>query len=235
MVLFGNLLHDGTMMPQAKIVYLGLLDGDRATGAPRGERHLSSLARGVVAASHGRLSVELLSCGPVAECRTICPGVVRRVLPWASHPRTAWDASSWEIPAALADMALLHLHDGFSRACEFGLLVAKQCRKPVCVTEYGLSGHWLSNELALGELADTLICHSPAVAGSLRAGVPVKVVSGNVNPYWFGVAAQWPIGTPLPPAGPDDERPPVVDYATLGGELSAIYWRLLPQLQEAAA
>ncbi len=222
-------------MPHIKIAYLGLFDGDRATGSPRGERHLLSLARGIVAASPGKVTVELLSCGPVPGCRPLCPGVVRRVLPWVGPPRTPWDAGSWELPDALADAALVHLHDGFSRACEIGLLLAKQRQTPVCLTEYGLTGHWLSVELGLHELADTVICHSPAVAANLRAGAPLEVVSGDVNPHWFGVPAQWPIATPLPPAGPEDETPPAIDYAKLGREMSAIYRRLLAKSQEAVA
>jgi hypothetical protein len=223
------------MMPQTKIAYLGLLDGDRASGSPRGERHLSALARAVVAASQGTLAVELLSCGPEPECRTLGPGVVRRVLPWIGLPRTPWDANSWELPAALADAALVHLHDGFSRACEIGLLFAKQWQKRVCMTDYGLTGHWISVELGLCALADVVICHSHSVAVKLPAGVPVEVVSGRINPYWFGVAAEWPSSSPIPPWGPDDETPPAVDYVTLGAELSAIYRHVLARSREAAA
>jgi len=222
-------------MPQTKIAYLGLFDGDRASGFSRGEEHLLALARGVLAASQGRLSVELLSCGPAPECRPLCPGVVKRVLPWAGRPRTPWEAGSWQLPAALADASLVHLHDGFSRACEIGLLVAKQRHVPICLTEYGLVGHWLSIELGLQALADMMICHSQSVAVPWRARMPVEVVSGRVNPHWFGVASEWPLTAPVPPACPDDELPPDVDYATLGAELSAIYHKVLVRHREAAA
>ncbi|HEV3003048.1 MAG TPA: hypothetical protein VGX78_01240 [Pirellulales bacterium] len=222
-------------MPQTKIAYLGLLDGDRATGSPRGEQHLSALARAVVAASQGDVAVELLSCGPAPQCRSLSPGVVHRVLPWVGQPRTAWDACSWEIADALADADLVHLHDGFSRACEVGLLIAKQWSKPVCLTEFGLTGHWLSVELGLRELADVVICHSPSVAAKLHTGTCVELVSGQVNPHWFGIPAEWPIPTPLPPAASDDERPPEVDYDSLGAELSSIYRPLLAKHREAAA
>jgi len=222
-------------MPHTKIAYLGLFDSDKATGSPRGERHLLALARSVVAGSAGNVRVELLSCGPAAECRPLCPGVVKRVLRWAGRPRTPWDASSWELPAALADASLVHLHDGFSRECEIGLLVAKQQRTPVCISEYGLIGHWLSIELGLHALADMVICHSASVAAPWRGVAPVEVVSGHVNPYWFGVASEWPRTIPVPPADRADESPPDVDYVTLGAQLSAIYRRLLARQQEAAA
>ncbi len=222
-------------MPQTKIAYLGLFDGDRASGLSRGEGHLLAMARGVVAASRGTVSVELLSCGPASECLPLCPGVVKRVLPWAGRPRTPLDAASWELPATLADASLVHLHDGFSRACEIGLLVAKQRHVPVCLTEYGLVGHWLSVELGLQALADMMICHSQAVAVHWRARVPVEVVSGRVNPHWFGVAPEWPRTAPVPPACPEDDSPPVVDYATLGAELSSIYRKVLARHREAAA
>jgi len=206
-------------MAQIKIAYLGLFDGDQATGSPRGERHL----------------LALLSCGPKPECRPLCPGVVKRVLPWAGRPRTPWDASSWELPAALADASLVHLHDGFSRACEIGLLVAKQLRTPVCVTDYGVVGHWLSLELGLNALADAVIRHSQSVAAQAHSSVPHEVVSGRVNPHWFGVASEWPGATPVPPADSEDEAPPAVDYATLGTELSAIYRKVLMRHRETAA
>jgi hypothetical protein len=222
-------------MPQTKIAYLGLLDGDRATGAPRGERHLSAVARGVVDASQGEFAVDLISCGPTPECRSLSTGVIHRVLPWAGQPRTPWDACSWELADSLSGVALVHLHDGFSRICEVGLLVAKQWSKTVCLTEFGLTGHWLSLELGLDELADVVVCHSVAVAAKLRAGLCVEVVSGRVSPHWFGVASEWPNPTPQRASGRDADTPPEVDYVALGAELSSIYRRMLAKRREAAA
>lgn len=219
-------------MKPITVAYLGLLDSDRATGTRRAEEHLTRLAQAVAAQSGYGWTVEIMSAGREAGTQPISAGVVRTILPIAGKPRTPWDAVSWRLPEALARADLVHLHDGFSRLGEAALLIAKQSRQPVCITEYGLNGHWLSSELGLTELADVVICHCPALAGRLQSTRPVEVVPAIFDVAALGMPAAWPSTNCLPLRTPQIPR---ADYHAAGAGLHAIYHRLLTQTVEIAA
>lgn len=205
------------------VAYLGLLDNDRATGTRRAEEHLTRLAQAVVAASGYGWTVEIISAGETPETQTVSAGVVRTVLPLAGKPHSPWNAVSWQLPEALARADLIHLHDGMSRLGEAALLVAKQSCQPLCITEYGLTGHWLSTELGLIELADVVICHAPEVPRRLTTTRPVEVV-----PCPLDVAS---LGMP----GVMTHSAAVIDYRSVGERMFAIYHRLLGTALEVAA
>lgn len=219
-----------------RIVYLGLLASDRATGLRRAEEHLLALAESVVGHSRGEATVDIVSCGDAVGRRVVGAGVSRTVLPFAGTPRTPWDAASWQLPERLAECDLVHIHDGFSRLGELGLLVAKQLRKPICVTEYGVKGHWLGIELDLPRLADAIICHSAAVAAEVIAAAegdrPIELLEADIDARWFGVPADYP--TPACTAIAANE-PRHIDYDALGARLHGIYDRLAIASLEAAA
>lgn len=219
-------------MKTITVAYLGLLDSDRATGTRRAEDHLTRLAQAVAVRSGYGWTVEIFSAGAEAGTRTVSPGVVRTILPIAGKPRTPWDAVSWQLPDALARADLVHLHDGFSRLCEAALLLAKPSHQPICLSEYGLNGQWLSSELGLIELADVVICHSPELARRLATTRPVEVVPCNLDVAGLGVPANWPSPGCLPPP----RRPsPRIDYRPAADGLYSIYHRLLAQTLEVAA
>jgi hypothetical protein len=219
----------GFFMPSKPIhiTYLGLLESDRANGLGRAEAHLARLAEGVVAGSNGRATVELISCGPQPRSHELSPGVLRTVLPMAGRPATAWDALSWDLPERLANTDLVHLHDNFSRACEVGMLLAKQERRPVCYTEYGARGDWLFVELGLAELADAVICHSPDVARETGLVKSPLVIPCAIDIDWLGVPKNWPSAEcrsadqSVPAAEPD------MAYDAVGEALYSIYDQLL--------
>lgn len=217
-----------------RIVYLGLLASDRATGLCRAEEHLIALAESVVGHSRGRATVDIVSCGETVGQRVVGAGVSRTVLPFAGTPRTPWDAASWQLPQHLADCDIVHIHDGFSRLGELGLLVAKQLRKPICVTEYGIKGHWLGIELDLPRLAGAIVCHSATVAAEMAAAgdVPVELVEADIDVRWFGVPADYPTPACTTIAADDSRH---VDYDALGARLHGIYRRLAVASLEAAA
>lgn len=217
-----------------RIVYLGLLASDRATGMRRAEEHLTALAESVVGHSRGQVSVDIVSCGEAVGRRVVGAGVSRTVLPFAGTPRTPWDAASWQLPEQLAECDIVHIHDGFSRLGELGLLVAKQLRKPICVTEYGVKGHWLGIELDLPRLADAIICHSATVSAEVTAADgdrAVELLEAEIDVRWFGVPADWP----TPACTTIAAEPPHVDYDALGARLHVIYDRLAVASLEAAA
>jgi hypothetical protein len=219
-----------------RIVYLGLLASDRATGLRRAEEHLTALAHSVVGHGRGASTVDVISCGEAVGRRMLGTGVYRSVLPFAGTPRTPWDAASWELPERLADCDLVHIHDSFSRLGELGLLVAKQLRKPVCVTEYGVKGHWLGIELDLSRLADAIVCHSATVAEGLRSAAgeaPIELLEAGIDAAWFGVPADWPAVACATIAADNERRQ--IDYDALGARLHAIYHRLALGALEVAA
>ncbi|HWB10473.1 MAG TPA: hypothetical protein VG826_14690 [Pirellulales bacterium] len=218
-----------------KIAWLGLLDSDDATASTRAQDHLVRLARHVVLASRHAWSIDVISCGRNPGCRALGAGVERVVLPVAGSPRTFWDRVSWALPAALSAADLVHLHDGFSRSCEVGLLIARQARKPICMTEWGVEGYWLSTELALRELADVVVCHDVAVANSLVSAKRVELATLGIDVRRIGVPAAWPqnhcldaesLGTAMPT---DDE------YAAAGNTLYGTYRGLVDRVRRAAA
>lgn len=223
-----------------RIAWLGLLDCDDATGNSRAHDHLVALAQQVAAASGFGWSIELVSCGGESHRRSVSAGVERVTLPIAGVAKTVWDRTSWELPAIIAGAVLVHLHDGFSRSCELALLLAKQLRKPLCVTHWGIEGHWLSSELSLVELADVVVCHgrtatdSPAGAELVRCDVDIRQI---------GVPAPWPANhcredgllRPSSNFGDSLGRPTSDQYVAAGKSLYHIYHRLIANSRRAAA
>jgi hypothetical protein len=217
-----------------KIAWLGLLDSDEVTASTRAQVHLSNLARQVVAASDYAWSIDLISCSRHPGCHRLAQGIQRVVLPVAGHPRTVWDRISWALPAAISSADLIHLHDGFSRSCEMALLIAKQAHKPVCMTEWGLDGYWLSAELDLRELADTIVCHDASVAHAVTSSKPVELVPCNVDIRQIGVPTSWPANQ-CTDSGSRAELPADEEYVTAGAALCGVYRRLVASPRRAAA
>ena len=222
-------------MPLAKIAYLGLLDGDLAYGDARGEEHLTRLAESVANAWPGGCEVELISCGPRPRVERLRSRVVRRELPLSGSPVTPWDACSWQLPSVLADADVVHLHDYHSRTCELALLIAKQQRKFLCLTDYGVTANWLTIELDLQRLADVVICHTADAAAKSAAFDNAEFLPAEISLEWFGVPAEWPSRCFIPSTRPRDGRTPRIDYASLGERLQAIYRRAAAKPLEAAA
>jgi hypothetical protein len=218
-----------------RIAWLGLLDSDDVTASTRAQDHLAGLAEHIVLASRHAWSIELVSCGRNPGCHALGTGVDRVVLPTAGSPRTVWDRASWALPAALETVDLVHLHDGFSRSGEMALLIAKQSRKPVCVTEWGVEGYWLATELALRELADVIVCHDVAVANNVASSRPVELVTLGIDVRQIGVPASWPQNHCLATADRDDVVLLDAEYAAAGARLYGIYETLVGSLRRAAA
>ena len=165
---------------------------DRVFSAPgrrarrRRRRFALNLAKGVVERSGGRYEVELVS---VSRRAGVPDGRARRVGPPAARrragPKTPLDAVSWEIPEAFADADLVHLHQAYTRGAEVGLLVAKQQRKPVCVTDHGAVDEPAGQAARLLDLVDRVIAYSDFGASLYRTSAPVTVVKGGVDATWF--------------------------------------------------
>jgi glycosyltransferase involved in cell wall biosynthesis len=172
-------------MAQRKIAFVTPLYFSDESCIGGGERYPSNLARGVVAASGGVYSVEILSFGARPQTLPIAPGITLRVLEAVGRPANPVDALSWDLPAALADADLVHIHQMYTRSCEVALLVAKQQRKPVCMTDHGGNSSSLGQKVGFLELADLIISNSEFGAAMHQTGTRKVVVLGGVDARFF--------------------------------------------------
>src|SRR5258708_1535873 len=109
-----------------KIAYLSPLYFDEGSSLGGGERLPLNLANWVVAGSGGRYEVELISFSNAPCRRKVGPGVSLRILTATGRPKNPLDVVSWELPEAIADSDLVHIHQAYTRCSEVGLLVAEQ-------------------------------------------------------------------------------------------------------------
>ncbi|MDB5350035.1 MAG: glycosyltransferase [Planctomycetota bacterium] len=172
-------------MSPRKVAYLTPLYFDEASCLGGGERYPLNLARGVHHASGGRCRVELISFGAAARQLDLAEGVGLRVLPMARKPANPLDVVSWHLPDALVDCDLVHIHQAYTRCAEIGLLVAKQQRKPVCITDHGGFASPLGLEVGHLELADRIIAYSDFGASFYRTTRPITVIKGGVDAWHF--------------------------------------------------
>ncbi|MEO6809110.1 MAG: glycosyltransferase family 4 protein, partial [Isosphaeraceae bacterium] len=173
-------------MARRKVAYLTPLYFDEASCLGGGERYPLNLARGVVASSRGRYAVDLISFGDAPRQLPLAPGITLRVLPVAHKPANAVDVVSWDLPRALADADLVHIHQAYTRCSEVGLLIAKQQRKPVCITDHGGFSSPLGLEIGSLDLADRIIAYSDFGASLYpKTRTPITVIKGGVDADLF--------------------------------------------------
>jgi hypothetical protein len=157
-------------MVSTRIAYLTPLFYDKSVAHEADRQFLLALARGIIQASQGPWQVDVISYGDVAGREALEAGLTLRLLRAARRPILPWDVLSWELPEALADADLVHIHDFATRTGEMGLFVAKLLRKPVCVSDLGNRSSDLGSDLQIADLADRIICFS-------ECGVTVRAVN----------------------------------------------------------
>jgi len=207
-----------------------------------GERYPLNLARGVVEGSQGVCEVELISFGASSFHRQLYPGVTLRVLKAAGPPRNPLDVVSWDLPTAIADADLVHIHQAYTRCSEMGLLVAKQQRKPICITDHGGSTSPLGGQVGSLELADRIICYSQFGASLYRSRTPIIVIKGGVDAAHFTLPTNRPprdrvlyVGRLLPHKGIDQliaAMPRELPLTVCGRCYHDDYFRLLRKLAQ---
>jgi glycosyltransferase involved in cell wall biosynthesis len=197
-------------MAACKVAYLSPLYFDERSYLGGGERYPWNLARGVVEASRGTCAVELISFGEAPHRRVLAPGVGLRVLTASRRPRNPLDVLSWELPDAVAEVDLVHIHQAYTRCGEVGLLVAKQFGKPVCVTDHAGDSSPLGYRLGSLELADRIIAYSDFGASLYHTQTPIDIIKGGVDAALFTPPAHRPprdrviyVGRLLPHKGID--------------------------------
>jgi glycosyltransferase involved in cell wall biosynthesis len=186
-----------------RIAYLTPLYFDEGSCLGGGERFPLNLARGVAEGSGGRYEVDLISFANEAGRREVAPGVGLRLLRAAGRPRNPLDVVSWELPDAIADADLVHVHQAYTRCAEVGLLAAKVQRKPTCVTDHGGMSSPLVKQLGVLDLVDRVVAYSDFGASLYQTSTEVTVIKGGVDASRF-----------TPP-----ESPPVRDRVLYVGRL----------------
>ena len=150
-----------------------------------GERYPLNLARGVVASSGGSYAADLISFGPSARSYSLGPGLTVKVLKAARPPLNLLDVVSWDLPAAIADADLIHIHQAYTRCAEMALLIAKQQGKPIVVTDHGGTTSSLGTSVGALELADQVVAYSDFGAALYRTRTPISIVRGGVDASHF--------------------------------------------------
>lgn len=223
-----------------KIAYLAPLYFDERSYLGGGERYPLNLAKGVVEASRGRFEVELISFGESPRRQAMAPGVSLRVLTAAGRPHHPLDMVSWELPEALADADLVHIHQAYTRCSEAGMLVAKQLRKPICVTDHGGTSSPFVEQLGVLDLVDQIVAQSDFAASFFRTKTPIEVIKGGVDASRFTPSTS-PIkrdrvlflGRLLPHKGIDQliaAMPPELPLTVCGRAYDPGYFQLLGTL-----
>ncbi len=150
-----------------------------------GERYPLNLSRGIVEGSGGAYSVDLISFGPASRSYRLAPGLMVRVLAAARPPINPLDVVSWELPAAIADADLIHVHQAYTRCSEVAYLVARQQGKPIVVTDHGGTTSTLGTSIGSLELADHIVSNSRFGAALYRTSTPITVIKGGVDGAHF--------------------------------------------------
>ncbi len=150
-----------------------------------GERYPLNLSRGIVESTGGAYSVDLISFGPKTRSYPIAPGLTAKILKAARPPINPLDVVSWDLPAAIADADLIHVHQAYTRCSEMAYLVARQQNKPIVVTDHGGTTSTLGTSVGALELADHIISNSKFGAALYRTSTPITVVKGGVDGAHF--------------------------------------------------
>ena len=167
------------MSAHTTIAYLSpLYIEDRSEAAVEAEP-LIHLARSVVRASRRTCGVEVIAFGPAGRERDLMPGVRLRVLPIAHRNGHPLDVLSWDLPLALAQADVVHIHQAHTRTGEMGLLIARLQRKPVCLSIQGEASSRLVDAVNFLALADCVVeLGDPAEDGPRLARLYRRLAGG---------------------------------------------------------
>lgn len=167
-----------------RIVYLTPLYFNERSCLGGGERYPLNCARGVVEHAPGDYCVDIISYDKLPSQHVIQPGVTLRLLS-AVNQNDPLNVLSWDIPAAIADADLVHIHQAAMRASEVSLWVAKQQRKLVCLTDHGSTTSTVGIFPNRLELADQIVCYSDYGVSLLHTRTPIEVIRGGVDTTYF--------------------------------------------------
>ncbi|HEV8062173.1 MAG TPA: glycosyltransferase family 4 protein [Gemmataceae bacterium] len=171
-----------------KIVYLSPLYFNEKSCLGGGERYPLNCARGVAEASRGTCTVEIISYDKKPAYHEFQPGVSLRLLPAAKFADPL-NVLSWDLPAALAQADLVHIHQAAMRASEVALWVAKLQGKLICVTDHGSTTSTVGIYQDRLEVTDRIVCYSDYGASLFHTKTPIEVIKGGVDCSFFQLPA----------------------------------------------
>jgi glycosyltransferase involved in cell wall biosynthesis len=229
-------------MALKKIAYVTPLYFDERSCLGGGERYPLNLAQGVVHASGKTCSVELISYGESSGWQMLKPGVSLRILRADNRPASPLDNCSWELPGAIADADVVHIHMAYTRSNELALILAKQQRKPLVVTDHGGESSTIGKNLGSLDLADRVTAYSQFGASLYATTTPVEVIKGGVDGTLFHPPAKpWKrdrvlyVGRLLPHKGIDiliQALPPELPLTVCGRPYNPAFYQYLERLAE---
>jgi glycosyltransferase involved in cell wall biosynthesis len=147
-------------------------------------RYLLNLACGL-AEAEASCRVAVVAFGSRPRQERLETDVSLQVLAAPFRPEQPRDLLAWELPQALRDADLVHVHQPGSQTGQAGLLLARLAHKPVCVTDHDSAGTDLGAALRLLTLAQGLVCPSEFIRSLAPAGVATAVVPPGVDlEYW---------------------------------------------------
>ncbi len=202
-----------------------------------GERYAQSLAEAVAAEG---VSVDVVSFGPEPQVRELGPNLRLLVLPARRIGPAAVDITSWQLPAALRDCDVVHVHQLFTRCGEAAVLAARALGKPVVGSDHGADTSSMGRRAGFLHLLSAIVCYSDFGASHFPRDLPVVVLKGGVDGDRFTPSAGSPVregflycGRVLPHKGVDlliEALPRDASLTVCGREGDATYRRDLRRL-----
>jgi glycosyltransferase involved in cell wall biosynthesis len=157
-----------------------------------GERYVLNIARGLVRASSGETTVEVIAPAPERFRRQLEPGVSLRGVPVHPPDATYGDGVSWELVEAVAEADVIHVHQAFTHFGEAAALAARVFGRTLCITDHGGMTSLVGRRLGLIELADAAVAYSRFGAAALGESPKVTIVEGGVDCAFFRPADHQP-------------------------------------------
>jgi glycosyltransferase involved in cell wall biosynthesis len=168
-----------------KVVHISPLYFEEGSHLGGGERYPANLARGIVGAARGTVSIEILSFGSQEAEVALAGGVVLRVLKGCRSRASNLDAFSWDLPAHIERADLVHVHQPYTATGQVASLLAKRHGIPLVATDLGGISNRIGHRLASLDLADRVVSISEFGASILMTATESAVVRGGVDAEFF--------------------------------------------------
>jgi glycosyltransferase involved in cell wall biosynthesis len=144
-----------------------------------------NLARGLVRAAPGELSVEIVAPAQEPIEQELDPGVSLRGI--TVHPAGAayGEGVAWELADIVSRADVVHVHQVFTRFGEAAALAARVFDRRLCITDHGGMTSPVGRRLGLVDLADATVAYSRFGASVLGPSPKVTVIEGGVDAGFF--------------------------------------------------
>ncbi|MFL5844067.1 MAG: glycosyltransferase family 4 protein [Solirubrobacteraceae bacterium] len=149
-----------------------------------GERYPLNLARGLIAADSD-VHVDIVAPGPVVGSVVAGPRLNLCTVPVAVEGESDLDHIAPEIWEPIERCDVVHVHQAFTRASQFAILIAKLLGKRLVVTDHGAVSNHIEHDVHYLDLVDLFVFQSQFARGRLEANRPHVVLPGGVDHRFF--------------------------------------------------